>query len=107
MDFDEEPEESSSFALTGFLFGNIDKAGKPENDILDDVSPSRCYSLCQKYTQSRNLKEYGTKLKKTKKIFSNSHLYGTFSQRCKMLKFALAVQDFTDFTVVCDVICVL
>lgn len=46
MDSDHEDEQeleedgggsSQDSALTGFLFGNIDKKGKLENDVLDEV----------------------------------------------------------------------
>ncbi|PIK49713.1 putative transcription initiation factor TFIID subunit 1 [Apostichopus japonicus] len=45
MDYEEETEEVSSFSMTGFLFGNIDKAGKPDNDILDDESKRHLMEL--------------------------------------------------------------
>ena len=37
MEIEEEGENASSTMLSGFLFGNIDKKGHLENDILDEV----------------------------------------------------------------------
>ncbi|KAJ8028294.1 Transcription initiation factor TFIID subunit 1 [Holothuria leucospilota] len=45
MDYEEENEDSSSFSMTGFLFGNIDKAGRPDNDVLDDESKRHLMEL--------------------------------------------------------------
>ena len=41
-------ESKQTTALTGFLFGNIDKEGKLEDDVLDEVPPVvlyKCRSL--------------------------------------------------------------
>ena len=54
MDSDHEEEEqeeeeeatrnSQDSTLTGFLFGNIDKKGKLENDVLDEVNSHTVYT---------------------------------------------------------------
>ena len=42
---EEEDEKNSGLNLTGFLFGNIDKEGKLEADILDDESKRQLATL--------------------------------------------------------------
>ena len=43
-DSEEEQEEGQGQAtLTGFLFGNIDKKGKLEDDVLDEVYHPPCH----------------------------------------------------------------
>ena len=33
----EDEDGSQEFSLTGFMFGNIDKTGQLEDDVLDEV----------------------------------------------------------------------
>ena len=33
----EDEDGAPEFSLTGFMFGNIDKSGQLENDLLDEV----------------------------------------------------------------------
>ena len=40
---EEEQREQRVVSLTGFLFGNIDKSGNLETDVLDEVRNSRAH----------------------------------------------------------------
>lgn len=47
MDTDSENENENEVNLTGFLFGNIDSAGRLEDDIFDNESKKQLSSLAR------------------------------------------------------------
>lgn len=47
MDTDSDNENENEVNLTGFLFGNIDSAGRLEDDIFDSESKKQLSSLAR------------------------------------------------------------
>lgn len=47
MDTDSDNETDNEVNLTGFLFGNIDSAGRLEDDIFDSESKKQLSSLAR------------------------------------------------------------
>lgn len=47
METDSENENENEVNLTGFLFGNVDSAGRLEDDIFDSESKKQLSSLAR------------------------------------------------------------
>lgn len=47
MDSDSDNENENGVNLTGFLFGNVDSAGRLENELFDSESKKQLSSLAR------------------------------------------------------------